>query len=125
MVETWRIEWETYNFEDGLKEGFKKRYKWYMILLKKEGFGFLTYPELMYIGSTKTNASERLLKNHEALKSAIRDFKNRSVVLGLGYLTSRKTLTEANIRYIESAMIAKFKPRLNAVGVKKFVPRGT
>ncbi|OLS32417.1 MAG: hypothetical protein HeimAB125_09130 [Candidatus Heimdallarchaeota archaeon AB_125] len=122
MVETWKIMWDRYSFEKGLNEGFKKKYLWYMNFLKK---GFFSNPELMYIGMSKNSVSERLLSRHAALMSAIRDFKERDIVLGLGFLASKKTITPTKIGYIESAMIAKFKPRLNAVGVKKFVSRGT
>jgi len=123
-VETWRLRWETFNFEEGLKEGFKKKYSWYMIFHKK-GFGFFSYPELMYIGMTKNTVSERLLSKHDALMSALRDFQDRNIVLGFGYLINKKSIPQSAVKYIESAMIAKFKPRLNAVGVTKFVPKGT
>ena len=95
-----------------------------MIFLKK-GWGVFQYPELMYIGMTKNIVSERLLSKHDALASALRDFKDRDIVLGLGYLGSRKKLTPTMIKYIESAMIAKFKPRLNGSGVTKFAQKGS
>ncbi|MGC9781326.1 MAG: hypothetical protein HZR80_18945 [Candidatus Heimdallarchaeota archaeon] len=123
MVETWRLSWETYDFVEGLKEGFKKKYHWYMIFMKK-GLGLFSYPELMYIGMTKRTVSERLLSKHDALISSLRDFKDRNIILGLGFLSSRKQLTPTTLKYIESAMIAKFKPRLNASGVTRFVPKG-
>jgi len=122
-VETWQLKWETFDFVEGLKEGFNKKYHWYMILLKK-GLGFLQYPELMYIGMTTNIVTERLLNKHDALMSALRDFKDRNIVLGLGYLDTRKELTTSMIKYNESAMIAKFKPRLNGSGVTKFVQKG-
>ena len=122
-MENWQVKWKTFGFVDGLKEGFKKKYHWYMIFLKK-GLGLFQYPELMYIGMTTNTVSERLLNKHDALQSALRDFQDRDIMLGLGWFDGRKELTNSTIKYIESSMIAKFKPRLNGSGVTKFIQKG-
>lgn len=122
------IEWEVYQFFEGLQKGFNKEEEalWYMIFLKGKGLSTLKKPELVYIGSAyKQTVSERLLNKHDALQSAIREM-DRKIMIGLGYWVgggkkkNQKEISEGAVRGIESAMIAEFKPRLNGVGVKKY-----
>ncbi len=121
----YNLEWEIFNFEDGLRAGFDQKYIWYMIFLKHKGIKKLTRPELVYIGMTLESVSDRLLNKHEAIKSVFREM-DRSIEFAFGFWVgggkskNQKTITEAEMKDIEAAMIANFKPRLNGAGVKGY-----
>ena len=86
----------------------------------------LSKPELMYIGSSLKTPTKRLLSNHQALLSAIRDFGNDCYIqFAFGGFSDDKDaspdLDEQALRDVEAAAIQYFKPRLNATGVKDYV----
>ena len=120
----YEIFWIYNDFENILREGFMKEYCWYMIFLWKKGLLFKEAifgdPELVYIGkAVKQAVSDRLLRGHDQLIMCLRDF-DQKIVMGVGKSENPSTLSEEEIGNIESALIAKFKPRLNAHGLKEY-----
>lgn len=120
---TYKIEWKVFNLEEALRQGFKaeENFLWYMIFLEEKWLGMSKGHELVYIGMVcDQTVSDRLLNKHEALKSCLRDLEH-GIVIALGsWMGKEKSISKENIKNIEAAMIANFKPRLNGVGVKKY-----
>lgn len=120
----YEIFWIYNDFENILREGFNEEFCWYMILLRKKGLVFKDAvfgdPELVYIGkAVKQAVSDRLLRGHDQLIMYLRDF-DRKIMMAVGKPENPRTLSEEEIGNIESALIAKFKPRLNAHGLKEY-----
>ena len=109
------VEWNICYFVAGLQEGFDPKYNLYYIaieLAKKDW-------EVLYIGmTTKQTVSDRLLGNHEALKTVIVDY-DEDIYIGLGRVTKRAK-TDDDLTNVEQALISYHKPRLNGVGVKRY-----
>jgi len=109
------VEWNICEFVPGLQDGFDSKYNLYYIAIehtKKEW-------EVLYIGMTsKQTVSDRLLGNHEALKTVIHDYDEK-IYIGLGRVT-KKTKTDDELASIEQALISYHKPRLNAAYVKRY-----
>ncbi len=121
------------DFQEALVEGLKDYYTLYAILKVPKTKGIKTAvkaifsdPELLYIGSSLQTPTKRLLSNHKALLSALRDFGDDNYVqFAFGGFSDEKDtsidLDEQALRDVEAAIIQFFKPRLNATGVKDYV----
>lgn len=114
------------DFQEALRIGFTSQINFYALFLIPKGIRGLIKSEIVYFGSVvKQTISDRLLNKHQSLKSLIRDLgEKNSIQFAFGWFAEgkggTKQIDENLVRDIESMLIAHFKPRLNAVGIKEY-----